>query len=64
VLKKLTDVSSVEDRPGNNSSLSWIPGQGGNIFFENTVINATKRWNITNFVMPFQAVMKFLSRLV
>jgi hypothetical protein len=25
---------------------------------------ATKRWNITNFVMLFQAVMKFLSRLV
>jgi hypothetical protein len=23
---------------------------------------ATKRWNITNFVMLFQAVMKFLSR--
>jgi hypothetical protein len=25
---------------------------------------ATKLWNITNFVMLFQAVMKFLSRLV
>jgi hypothetical protein len=25
---------------------------------------ATKHWNITNFVMLFQAVMKFLSRLV
>jgi hypothetical protein len=25
---------------------------------------ATKLWNITNFVMIFQAVMKFLSRLV
>jgi valyl-tRNA synthetase len=25
---------------------------------------ATKLWNITNFVMHFQAVMKFLSRLV
>jgi hypothetical protein len=25
---------------------------------------ATKLRNITNFVMPFQAVMKFLSRLV
>jgi hypothetical protein len=25
---------------------------------------ATKVWNITNFVMLFQAVMKFLSRLV
>jgi hypothetical protein len=24
---------------------------------------ATKLWNITNFVMLFQAVMKFLSRL-
>jgi valyl-tRNA synthetase len=24
----------------------------------------TKLWNITNFVMLFQAVMKFLSRLV
>ena len=59
-----TVVVSVCDRPGNNSSLSWIPGQGGNILFENSVINATKLWNITNFVMLFQAVMKFLSRLV
>ena len=25
---------------------------------------ATKLWNITNFVMLFQVVMKFLSRLV
>jgi hypothetical protein len=25
---------------------------------------ATKLWNITNFVMLFQAVMKFLSRFV
>jgi hypothetical protein len=25
---------------------------------------ATKLWNITNFVMLFQAVVKFLSRLV
>jgi hypothetical protein len=25
---------------------------------------AAKLWNITNFVMLFQAVMKFLSRLV
>jgi hypothetical protein len=25
---------------------------------------ATKLWNITNFMMLFQAVMKFLSRLV
>jgi hypothetical protein len=25
---------------------------------------ATKLWNITNFVMLFQAVMTFLSRLV
>jgi valyl-tRNA synthetase len=25
---------------------------------------ATKLWNITKFVMLFQAVMKFLSRLV
>jgi hypothetical protein len=25
---------------------------------------ATKLWNITNFVMLFQAMMKFLSRLV
>jgi hypothetical protein len=25
---------------------------------------ATKLWNITNFVMLFQAVMNFLSRLV
>jgi hypothetical protein len=25
---------------------------------------ATKLWNVTNFVMLFQAVMKFLSRLV
>jgi hypothetical protein len=25
---------------------------------------ATKLWNITNFVMLFQAVMKFVSRLV
>jgi hypothetical protein len=25
---------------------------------------ATKLWSITNFVMLFQAVMKFLSRLV
>jgi hypothetical protein len=25
---------------------------------------ATKLWNITNFVMLFQAVMKFLSRLI
>jgi valyl-tRNA synthetase len=25
---------------------------------------ATKLWNITNFVMLFQAVIKFLSRLV
>jgi valyl-tRNA synthetase len=25
---------------------------------------ATKLWNITNFVMLLQAVMKFLSRLV
>jgi hypothetical protein len=25
---------------------------------------ATKLWNITNFVMLFEAVMKFLSRLV
>jgi hypothetical protein len=25
---------------------------------------ATKLWNITNFVILFQAVMKFLSRLV
>jgi hypothetical protein len=26
--------------------------------------NETKLWNITNFVMLFQAVMKFLFRLV
>jgi hypothetical protein len=26
--------------------------------------SATKLWNITNFVMPFQAVMKFLFRLI
>jgi hypothetical protein len=41
VVKNVTCLSSLlnpSSRPGNNSSLSWILGQGGNIFFENTVM--------------------------
>jgi hypothetical protein len=31
---------------------------------QNFELNKSRLWNITNFVMLFQAVMKFLSRLV